>query len=413
VSGSIAITSIGKCYRHYSAPSQRLIEWASLGVAKRHHVRWALRDVSMEVGAGEAVGIVGANGAGKSTLLKLITGTTQPTTGTISVNGRVAALLELGIGFHPDATGRDNVFMAGQLLGHSAADIAAEMDAIEQFAEIGEYLNLPVRTYSSGMHVRLAFSVATAFRPDILIVDEALAVGDAYFQHKSFARIREFKAAGTTLLFVSHSAPIVKSICDRAILLENGVLLRDGDPDSVLDYYHALVSSRTLRYEIDATEGGGTRSGDRRAAIEAIALLVDGRAVTALRSGDSVSVRISVRALATLADLTVGFLIRDALGNDVYGTNTYHLQHRKFNVASGEGLVCEFAIRNLALGPGHYTMSIALHSDMTHVSGNYDWWDRAVTFEVAPGNAPHSIGVLVLDVGCEVFSTQAERDAVA
>jgi lipopolysaccharide transport system ATP-binding protein len=176
VKGAIALSGIGKAYRHYDAPHDRLLEWMSLGSVKRHRSRWALRDITLEMEPGESVGVIGANGAGKSTLLKVITGTTRPTAGQLSVDGRVAALLELGIGFHPDVTGRDNVLIAGQLLGFTAAEIASRMDAIEAFAEIGAYLDLPIRTYSSGMHVRLAFSVATAIRPDILIVDEALAV---------------------------------------------------------------------------------------------------------------------------------------------------------------------------------------------------------------------------------------------
>jgi lipopolysaccharide transport system ATP-binding protein len=402
VIGRIALSGIGKAYRQYRAPRDRLVEWISMGSLNRHQSRWALRDVSLEVQPGEAVGIVGANGAGKSTLLKVITGTTRPTTGHVSVDGRVAALLELGIGFHADVTGRDNVLIAGQLLGFSTSEIAARMVDIEAFAEIGEYLNMPLRTYSSGMHVRLAFSVATAIRPDILIVDEALSVGDAYFQHKSFARIRAFKAAGTTLLFVSHSAAVVKSICDRAIFLDGGLLVRDGPPDQVFDYYNALVASRTLRHEIAASDADGTRSGDRRASVEDVALLCGGRPASAVRSGAPATVRIQVRALAPVADLTVGFLIRDALGNDMFGTNTYHLQHRRFDLAQDAEFVCEFDIADLALGVGHYNMSVALHSDMTHISGNYDWWDRALTFEVVPGRAPHSIGVVALDVTCRM-----------
>ena len=402
MTGRIALSALGKAYRQYRAPSDRLFEWLSLGTRRRHEVRWALRETSLEVQAGEAVGIVGANGAGKSTLLKLVTGTTQPTTGTVHVQGRVAALLELGIGFHPDATGRDNALIAGQLLGYQAAEIVARMGDIEQFAEIGDYMDLPLRTYSSGMQVRLAFSVATAIRPDILIVDEALAVGDAYFQHKSFARIREFKAAGTTLLFVSHSAPVVKSICDRAVLLERGLLVRDGEPDAVLDYYNALVASRTLDHRIAESERGGIRSGDRRAAIDRVEIAGEDAPAAALRSGDPAVLRIQLRALERIPDLTVGFLIRDALGNDLFGTNTYHLAHRKFDVAQSQRFVCEFAIGRLALGVGHYNVSVALHSDMTHLSGNYDWWDRAVTFEVVPGRAAHSIGVLALDVDCRM-----------
>ena len=400
--GAIALSGVGKAYRQYDAPRDRLFEWVSMGSIKRHRSRWALRDITLDVEPGQSVGVIGANGAGKSTLLKVITGTTRPTTGSLSVDGRVAALLELGIGFHPDVTGRDNVLIAGQLLGFSSAEIASRMDAIEAFAEIGAYLDLPIRTYSSGMHVRLAFSVATAIRPDILIVDEALAVGDAYFQHKSFARIREFKAAGTTLLFVSHSAAVVKSICDRAVLLDGGLLVRDGSPDQVFDYYNALVTSRTLRHEIAQSDAAGTRSGDRRAAVEDVTLLCGGAATRAVRSGEPATLRIRLRALEAVGDLTVGFLIRDALGNDMFGTNTYHLEHRRFGLAQGAQFVCDFDIRDVALGVGHYNMSVALHSDMTHVSGNYDWWDRALTFEVVPGRAPHSIGVVALDVTCRM-----------
>src|SRR6185295_7263858 len=192
-----------------------------------------------EIQPGEAVGIVGVNGAGKSTLLKMITGTTQPTCGDIQLQGRVAALLELGMGFHPDFTGRQNTFMAGQLLGMQVEEIEALMPEIESFAEIGEAIDHPVRTYSSGMQMRLAFSVATARRPDVLIVDEALSVGDAYFQHKSFSRIREFRKAGTTLLIVSHDKTSIQSVCDRAILLDAGRLAKEGPPEEIMDFYNA------------------------------------------------------------------------------------------------------------------------------------------------------------------------------
>ena len=202
--GTITVSQLGKAYKHYPTRWSRLAEWLIPGSRPRHTMKWVLQDISFTVKAGEAVGIVGINGAGKSTLLKMITGTTQPTAGTVSVTGRVAAMLELGMGFHPDFTGRQNAIMAGQLLGYSVEEINRLMPEIEAFAEIGDYIDEPVRVYSSGMQMRLAFSVATAHRPDILIVDEALSVGDAYFQHKSFARIREYSKLGTTLLIVSH-----------------------------------------------------------------------------------------------------------------------------------------------------------------------------------------------------------------
>ena len=240
--GQIRVTDLGKAYKRYPNRWARLREWLTPGSLPRHQAHWVMRGISFTVAPGEAVGIIGNNGAGKSTLLKIITGATQASEGTVETTGRVAALLELGMGFHPDFTGRQNVFMAGQLLGHSVALLHQHFSAIEAFAEIGDYIDQPVRTYSSGMQVRLAFSVATAIRPDILIVDEALSVGDAYFQHKSFARIRQFRDQGTTLLFVSHNPGAVKTLCNRAILLDQGIMARDGAPDDVLDYYNAVIA---------------------------------------------------------------------------------------------------------------------------------------------------------------------------
>lgn len=203
-----------------------------------------LQDINFTVNPGEAVGIIGINGAGKSTLLKMITGTSQPTKGNVHISGRVAALLELGMGFHPDFTGRQNVYMAGQLMGLHADDISKLMPKIEAFAEIGDYLDSPVRLYSSGMQMRLAFSVATSIRPDVLIVDEALSVGDDYFQHKSFERIRDFRRQGTTLLIVSHDKQAIQSMCDRAILLNAGRIEMEGEPEAVMDYYNALLAAK-------------------------------------------------------------------------------------------------------------------------------------------------------------------------
>jgi lipopolysaccharide transport system ATP-binding protein len=407
VTGSLRLQRVGKAYRHYETPWRRLSEWLTAGRLRRHIDVWALRDVTMGIAAGEAVGIVGSNGAGKSTLLKIIAGTTQPTEGTVDVRGRVAAILELGIGFHPEFTGRENTFMAGQLLGYSSEEIAARMTDIEAFAEIGSYIDLPVRTYSSGMAVRLAFSVATAIRPDVLIVDEALAVGDAYFQHKSFAKIREYKQMGTTLLFVSHSPAIVKSICDRAILIEQGLVVRDGKPDDVLDYYNAIIARREADYEVQAADGAGIRAGDRRATVERVELLYGAAAATAVPCGAPVRFRVTLRARADLPDLTIGILIRDAVGNDVFGTNTYHLGQSLHQVPAGKHISCTFDVESLALGTGNYSLSVALHCDMTHVSGNYDWWDRVIVFQVLPGPGPHFIGVAMLPVGCRIDDASA------
>jgi lipopolysaccharide transport system ATP-binding protein len=408
LNGTIRLRRLGKAYRRYPAPGSRLVEWLTLGHLVRHSEIWALRDVTLDVTAGEAVGIIGANGAGKSTLLKLIAATATPSEGTCDVHGSVAAILELGLGFHPDFTGRENAFMAGQLMGYSREQLRSQMPRIEEFAEIGSYIDLPVRTYSSGMQVRLAFSAATAFRPDILIVDEALAVGDAYFQHKSFARIREFKEQGTTLLFVSHSPAIVKSVCDRAILIDRGLKVRDGTPDAVVDYYNALIARREAEYEISTLEGHGVRSGNRSASVERVELLYEGRSATAVPCGAPVTFRVTLRANAELPELTVGMLLKDAVGNDVFGTNTYHLGRSLQDIGAGNLLCCDFDIGALALGTGSYSLSVALHRDMTHVSGNYDWWDRALVFQVLPGSSPHFIGIAMLDVACRVRGDKDE-----
>ncbi len=318
MTGRIALSALGKAYRQYRAPSDRLLEWLSFGTRKRHDLRWALREISLEVQAGEAVGIIGANGAGKSTLLKLVTGTTQPTTGMVHVQGRVAALLELGIGFHPDATGRDNALMAGQLLGYRAAEIAARMSDIEQFAEIGDYMDLPLRTYSSGMQVRLAFSVATAIRPDILIVDEALAVGDAAFQAKAMTRIQQILSRGTTLLFVGHDLNAVRAFCQRAILLEGGCMAMLGGPEEVIEEYlfrvHAKAAREGQAKPVRIAEGFRSEDGG------VLGLSLQGGARhLALNYGDVLEIDVDLELQGSLADAACIIDILDDRGVPLSG----------------------------------------------------------------------------------------------
>ena len=401
--GQLRIRELGKAYKRYAHKRGRMMEW--LGAKPQHELRWVLRDVTFEVGPGESVGIVGSNGAGKSTLLKLVAGTAQATTGSIHADGTVSALLELGIGFHPDFTGRQNVYMAGSIKGLSPEQITALMPEIEAFAEIGDYLDQPVRTYSSGMQMRLAFSVATAIRPDILIIDEALSVGDAYFSHKSFERIRKFREAGTTLLFVSHSPVAVKTLCDRAILLEQGVLVRDGSPDAVLDYYNAMIAvdeaDQQIRQIERETGHVSTRSGSNDAQIENVELLSRGKPVRAMRSGDPATVRLDIVVKRDIPDLTAGILFRDRTGNDVFGTNTFHCKAPQRDLAAGQRLSVEFRFDALYLGVGSFSLTTALHTRESHISSNYDWWDRALVFQVVPGELPAGIGVCRIPVGIE------------
>ena len=333
--GDIQVSGLGKAYKRYPNQWARLKEWIAPTGKPQHQLCWVLQDVDFHLRAGEAVGIVGANGAGKSTLLKLLTGTTRPTAGRISIRGRVAALLELGMGFHPDFTGRQNAIMGGQLLGLAVEEILQLMPVIEAFAEIGEYIDQPVRTYSSGMQMRLAFSVATAWRPDVLIVDEALSVGDSYFQHKSFERIRDFRHAGTTLLIVSHDRYAIQTICDRAILLDGGRMIKEGLPVDVLDYYNAMMAERdhaTVRQERLNNGRTSTISGTGEAAVADVRLLnTDGEIADTVNVGDMLELQVKVTVTAYVPRLVLGFMIKARLGQAIYGINTHRMDKPMLN----------------------------------------------------------------------------------
>jgi len=408
--GRITIDGVGKAYKRYSGKWARLQEWIT--GRPRHEKTWVLRDVSFRVEPGEAVGIVGMNGAGKSTLLKIITGTTEPTTGRVTLEGRVAALLELGMGFHPDFTGRQNALIAGQLLGYRVDEIAAVMDQIETFAEIGDYFDRPVRIYSSGMQVRLAFSVATAIRPDILIVDEALSVGDAYFGAKCFDRIRGFRKSGTTLLLVSHDKQAVLSICDRAVLLDGGRVAKEGDPESVLDFYNALLGDRGRATVAQRQLSDGrvaTESGTGEAVVMEVALLDgNGHPVELVDVGAPVTLKVIVRANAALSELVLGYMIKDRLGQPVFGTNTHHLRRVVRSVSAGDEYEYLFRFRT-ALGPGSYSVSTALHRADTHVAHNYQWRDLALVFSVANLSQAPFVGNAWMPPAVEIESRRMAR----
>jgi lipopolysaccharide transport system ATP-binding protein len=383
--GSIHVTNLSKAYKQYPNHWARLAEWMSSSDKVRHQLKWVLKDINFHVNPGEAVGIIGINGAGKSTLLKLITGTTQATTGEVAISGRVAALLELGMGFHGEFTGRQNVFMSGQLLGMSTEEIATLMPHIETFAEIGEYIDQPVRVYSSGMQMRLAFSVATAKRPDILIVDEALSVGDSYFQHKSFGRIREFSKAGTTLLIVSHDKTAIQSVCDRAILLNAGRVEKEGEPEEVMDFYNAMLAereSRTVRREKLSSGKVQTTSGTGEATVSDITLLdSNDKPVEVVDVGGAVTLRVKVAVNAPISRLVLGYMIKDRLGQPMFGTNTDLQELPMHDVQPGEELTYRFAFP-MNLGPGSYSIATALSSTETHLVNNYEWRDLALVFTV-------------------------------
>ena len=383
---AITVTNLGKAYKTYPSLGARLGEWLLCGLKENHELSWILRDISFCVNPGEAVGIVGMNGAGKSTLLKIITGTSSPTCGTVTRKGNLSALLELGVGFHPEFTGRQNVFMVGQLQGYKSKDIQRMMPEIESFAEIGTYIDQPIRIYSSGMKMRLSFSMATSFAPEILIVDEALSIGDSYFQHKCFRRIRELLKQGTALLFVSHDSAAVTAMCDRAIFLHNGTIAMQGDPEMVMNAYKARLANLGGDFIQQVMHPCGkvqTISGNREASVLQIHLYNEKNDImNGVNVGERVRLCIVVQAAVDLEELTVGYEIKDIYGQSIFGTNTYHLQHPVTHIASGE--VIEFNFHFAAnLGAGDYSISVALHTFDDHLDKNYEWRDLALTFNVS------------------------------
>jgi len=380
----LIVNNIGKAFRSYKSEWHRFANWFGLNI-KPADEHWVLRHINFEIHAGEAIGIIGQNGAGKSTLLKMITGTLQPTEGTIQINGRIAAILELGMGFNPELTGRQNVFNAAGLMGFSLEQIQHAMSGIEAFAEIGEYFDQPVRIYSSGMHVRVAFAVATAYRPEILIIDEALSVGDTYFQHKSFNRIRELQEQGTTLLIVSHDRSAIQSLCNRAILLEKGSVIKDGNPEEIFDFYNALIAEKeNSTVEVVQLEDGKVRtsSGTGEAKIESVALFDSkGDMAEVVAVGEMVELQVKVKVYQAIDTLVLGYGIKDRLGQVMYGTNTWHTK-QVINILKVDSEYLFKIAFPASFGVGGYSVVIALHDRDTHMSSNYDWRDLALVFNV-------------------------------
>lgn len=401
MTGYLQVNKIGKAYKQYFKRWGRLVEWCSFGKLKSYRRHWVLQDISFDIQPGEAVGIIGKNGAGKSTLLKLITGTTRPTTGEIKSSGKIAALLELGMGFHPDFTGRQNVFMAGQLLGYSAQEIAARFSEIEDFAELGSYMDQPLRVYSSGMQVRLAFSVSTAIRPDILIVDEALSVGDIFFQQKCFQRITEFKKQGTTLLFVSHDLGAINNICDRVIFIKNSKVSFDGRPDQAINFYEAdlltkidanperlIVNSvqspvtpsstnceNATQINVDNAHLGSINTHAIRL-LDVKVLSEHGQATDVIVSDSEVTLLIKISFLEEFDDPHIGFKIRDRLGAVIFETNSFCMNKTIGKVLKGETVAVGFKFK-AGFVYGDYTITIGIanggysRTEFREVLGHY------------------------------------------
>jgi lipopolysaccharide transport system ATP-binding protein len=406
---AVEFDRVSKSYSIYASPGDRLKELASFQRKSFHRDFWALRDISFEIKRGETFCIVGQNGSGKSTLLQMVAGILRPAAGTVVVNGRVSALLELGAGFNPEFSGRDNVYLNGAILGLSNKQIDQRYRDIEEFAEIGDFIHQPVKTYSSGMVVRLAFAVAINVDPEVLLVDEALAVGDLYFRHRCMRKVHELRARGVTILFVSHSAGDVKAIGDRTMWLDQGRIVDIGETDRVVGKYLAAMVDKDTQYlslkaakpvssAVDKPGGLPTqvietipnidhRHGDGRAEIIGITVVdPDGRPINLLQPDSKAVVRISVRARDMIVMPIVGFMMRNHLGIDFAGTNTSREEYELASMHPGDVYTVDFHLEFPELYPGSFSFSPAI-ADGTLISYQMcDWIDNAITLQMSHGD---------------------------
>jgi ABC-type polysaccharide/polyol phosphate transport system ATPase subunit len=403
----VEFRGVAKSYPIYSSPSHRLKELLFLNRKSFHRDFWALHDISFDIRKGETFCVIGENGSGKSTLLQIIAGILQTTRGHALVRGRVAALLELGSGFNPEFSGRDNVYLNGAILGLSRKDMDRKFPEIEQFAEIGNFIEQPVKTYSSGMAVRLAFAVAIHVDPEILLVDEALAVGDIYFRQRCMRKVHELRERGITIVFVSHAIGDVKSIGDRAMWLDAGRIRDIGDTDKVTAKYMAAMAEKDSRYltaqhtpeGVMESRGPVTapeivdhiphidhRHGDRRAEIIGIAVLDPrGAPIAVLEPSSEIIVRISVRANEDITLPNVGFMLRNHMGLDFAGTNTMREDLDLPPMHTGDIYTVDFRLQLPELYPSAFSFSPAIADGTLHSYVMCDWIDNAITLQMING----------------------------
>jgi ABC-type polysaccharide/polyol phosphate transport system ATPase subunit len=401
----IDVRHASKVYRIYAHPRHRLFEALSGGRRVYHREFRALHDVTFQVEAGTTLGVVGMNGSGKSTLLQMIAGIVQPSAGEVVTRGRIASLLELGAGFSPEFTGRENVMMNGAIAGLRREESLARLPEVEAFAEIGDFMDRPVKTYSSGMFVRLAFAAAIHVDPDILLVDEALAVGDASFQHRCVRRIQELQRRGKTILFVSHDTRMVTGICTRALFLHAGEVQALGDPDTVVNRYHGHLATVVGRArEVPAAAAPLTaapaapgfrpdpgfeqraslfRHGTGAARVRNVELLdTEHRPLAAAEFNQEIVLRVHLEFFGDAEEYILGYYFRDKAGIEVIGTNTFEENATVPPRAAGQTLVVDYRHR-LPLMPGSYSVTVGL-AYHRHAPVYYDWVDNALVLEVLP-----------------------------
>ncbi len=397
---AIVLRGLSKKYPIYDRPSGKLVELLTFRRTRRHREFWALRDIDLTVPRGSTLGVVGQNGSGKSTLLQILAGILRQTRGDCRVSGVVAALLELGAGFNQEFTGRENVFMNGAIMGLTRGQMERRLERILDFAEIGDFIDQPVKTYSSGMFMRLAFSVAIHVDPEILLVDEALAVGDLIFQHRCINRMRRLREEGKTIVFVTHDLQEVTRFCDRAILLDQGMKLRDGPPDEVVQAYQALIFERERRAAGEAPVVGASlkdpnlpivrtipyvhhRYGEGGARVIGVILLSEaGEVLNEAKAGQVVHLLISVRFERATRHPIIGFAVRDRLGVEIASSNTSYEDLQLPDAAAGEIVTVGFRVEVPNLRPGSYSISPAVSRGNIWEHTVEDWIDNAYIFNL-------------------------------
>jgi len=431
VTPAVSLKGIGKKYRISSSRSSLLKEALSFGKAKRSHDFWALQDINLEVERGTTLGILGRNGAGKTTLLRIISGVLQPTTGTVEINGRLTAIFGLGSGFNPEFTGRENIMLNGLILGIDYEEMQERFDEIAAFADIGEFIDQPIKTYSSGMRSRVGFAVAVNVDPDILVLDEALSAGDAAFKKKALQRMYDLRDSGTTVLFVSHSMGMVKRFCTEAVLLHKGRMVTTGDPEEVADRYRELLESaqekdnragspdRGLddmldREEEEDLEGVGSRKGSRQSAgeagIQGVQVLDDkGEAASEVPSGSRITVRVHARYAAAVEESVLGITLHSKrAGVDVFSTDTSREETPLGQRQEGEQVTADFTF-GVPLRPGSYNVAAAVYDSQGET---LDQMDAAASFKLTRSGEDRPLkGLVLLPTTVEIHGPEQEKSS--
>jgi ABC-type polysaccharide/polyol phosphate transport system ATPase subunit len=430
MSPAVLLNGVSKRYRYYGSGRDRLVEAFSFGASTLGRDFWALRDVDLAVEPGTTLGVLGRNGAGKSTLLSIIAGVLKPTRGSVRVAGRLVALLQLGAGFKPEYTGRENAMLNGLILGMSRKEALGKLDEIEAFADLGPFMDRPVKTYSSGMRARLGFAVAVSVEPDVLLVDETLSVGDAVFRQQGMQRMRELKEGGATILFVSHGLEMVRNFCTEAALLHEGRLLAHGDTGETIDRYEALISEIEARKKAaggpDASEegepveddlpletSGPLRYGTGEAQVEGVEVLDERGGVVELAAPEApLTLRVHLRYAQDVPASSVRVILRNKAGLDIFSTSTDQEGRPIGPRKRGERVTVDFALKNIPLRHGAYGVTAAVSRRGAAENTHLDWVGVAAVFEVArPAGRRSYRGLVNLPTAVEVSGPDQYGDS--